>query len=300
MHSWAAPFNHVFQGHSEVRTDDFASSPTLVRDHQLAYSEPAKEGHWGEEASTLHVPEEQQPGNMPHSIEPLSYDRCVAESTIDAQYEQSPMTNQDFHNHTEIANVSPLQIEPEVTAARKRIGDVDRFVHSLCGKAFASKSGVKKHHWGGKIGDRETITGCWAKHKKPDVSWDEHPSCKESAAKANVPHSSRNNTARKGTDRASLARPQKLVGSDFKTLSDFPTLQDLPRTVAETIHPSNTMQPRAENFVTSHSHEGFGRSSFESLLLAVNAAAQMDAPKLQGRNDSVVSHQIMAEARGSA
>jgi hypothetical protein len=45
------------------------------------------------------------------------------------------------------------------------------FIHSLCGKSFATRHGVKKHHWGPKIDDRATTTGCWAKHGKPGVEW---------------------------------------------------------------------------------------------------------------------------------
>lgn len=46
-----------------------------------------------------------------------------------------------------------------------------QFVHGLCGKSFNTRHAVKKHHWGSRMDDRETTTGCWAKHKKPDVSW---------------------------------------------------------------------------------------------------------------------------------
>lgn len=45
------------------------------------------------------------------------------------------------------------------------------FIHSLCGKAFTTRHGVKKHHWGPKIDDRATTMGCWAKSGKPDIEW---------------------------------------------------------------------------------------------------------------------------------
>lgn len=54
-----------------------------------------------------------------------------------------------------------------------------QFVHALCGRAFSTKNGVKKHHWGTRIADPNTKIGCWARFGKPPyVAWDDHPSCK--------------------------------------------------------------------------------------------------------------------------
>jgi hypothetical protein len=49
------------------------------------------------------------------------------------------------------------------------------YVHSLCGKSFTTRHAVKKHHWGNKLYDNETVTGCWAKHNKPPIKWYAQP-----------------------------------------------------------------------------------------------------------------------------
>ncbi|KNG44839.1 cytosine deaminase protein-like protein [Stemphylium lycopersici] len=153
------------------------------------------------------------------------------------------------------------------------------YIHSLCGKGFSSRSKVKKHHWGYVLEDRETTTGCWAKHGKPDVSWNEHPTCKEGAT---VPKKVRK-TPRVRPKKGSLQQKAPLAPSMV------PTLQDPPQAVASTSGLPEDYQNILQNTGFYYSHRLPNRSSFDSLLTAVNVASQIDAPRPQGRIDSAVS-----------
>lgn len=62
--------------------------------------------------------------------------------------------------------------QPKKKGGKSRVAREDcHFIHGLCGKAFRDRSAVKKHHWGKKVGDPLAVTGCWAKHNKPNVEW---------------------------------------------------------------------------------------------------------------------------------
>jgi hypothetical protein len=67
----------------------------------------------------------------------------------------------------------------------------------------------------------------------------------------------------------------------------FPTLQELPNTVAQAVNAGSVFDRESSIYNTTRFP---ARSSFESLLTAVNAVAKVEAPTPQGRNDSVVSH----------
>lgn len=154
------------------------------------------------------------------------------------------------------------------------------YIHSLCGKGFSSRSKVKKHHWGYVLGDPETTTGCWAKHGKPDVSWNEHPTCKEGAI---VPKQPANKTPRARSKRGSLQQKAPMAPSMI------PALQDPPQAVASVSDLPEGYQNFPQDTGLYHSHRLPNRSSFDSLLTAVNVASQIDAPRPQGRIDSAVS-----------
>ncbi|KAJ4295210.1 hypothetical protein N0V90_007220 [Kalmusia sp. IMI 367209] len=166
--------------------------------------------------------------------------------------------------------------------------DSGPFIHALCGRGFSSRSSVRKHHWGPKIGDTSTTRGCWAKHKKPDQAWDEHPSCKPDASKT---------TGRKAKRTASEEDDSMPASSEFKApqapimvpkpeniIPGFPTLDELPRTVAEAVQPI----PGFSGTTTRHVNATMLSSA---LLTAANVASKVEAPKPHdGRNDSLVSH----------
>jgi len=121
----------------------------------------------------------------------------------------------------------------------------------------------------------ETTIGCWAKNKKPNVSWNEHPSCQE-APKA----------TKKTNPAAKRQRPSK---------KRIPSVSPLAPTSHDPLQPSTTphgLYGEAFTFedpVSYHIHHLPSRTSFDNLLTAVNVAAQVDAPQPQGRIDSVVS-----------
>ncbi|KAI8935188.1 hypothetical protein NX059_007780 [Plenodomus lindquistii] len=108
-----------------------------------------------------------------------------------------------------------------------------RFVHSLCGKAFSTRYKVKKHHWGTKTDDIDTTTGCWAKHQKPNVAWDAHPSCKEQPAASITTKRTMSRAAKKASEHS-------LLPAQFShgVIPGFPTLGDLPQAVAKVVSPS--------------------------------------------------------------
>jgi hypothetical protein len=182
------------------------------------------------------------------------------------------------------------------------------YVHSLCGKSFSERSKVKKHHWGNKNDDLKTTTGCWHKHKRPNVSWDDHRSCKSVPRPG--PHKSRR--ARSATEDPKAPVVQAMVPDYRNVAPGYPILQELPHTYTRAVKSPHTLSSftqdgpmhsslMQERNVPYHSH-GLPRttlppsSPFESLLTAVNVAAKTDEPTPKGRNDSVVICELDAQA----
>ncbi|KAJ4381885.1 hypothetical protein N0V86_003253 [Didymella sp. IMI 355093] len=164
------------------------------------------------------------------------------------------------------------------------------FVHTICGKGFSTLSGVKKHHWGKKVNDLATTTGCWAKHKKPNVAWDEHASCKDGRSTSvvieSLPPRTKQNQTKASTSQFTNASTYEVP--HFQPLPGFPTLEDLPRTVAETVHAGNAPTSYSqEPEMPIQTPEPAIRGSFDSLLTAVNVLSQIDSPKPKGRADSI-------------
>ncbi|KAF2130455.1 hypothetical protein P153DRAFT_384724 [Dothidotthia symphoricarpi CBS 119687] len=193
---------------------------------------------------------------------------------------------------------------PSVGNSRRQSQGQGRFIHNLCGKGFSTRSKVKQHHWGKKNNDLATKTGCWAKYKKPNVSWDAHPSCKEESARS---HSTkqmsfgepRKNSAqpvlKREANNAATSSPKTLAIAIMKTndqqiIPGFSTLQDLPGMVAQALHPRALPQYSLDEAQIYHSHRLPSRGNFDALLTAANVASKIDAPKPLSRHDSVVSH----------
>lgn len=225
---------------------------------------------------------------------------------------------------SEEEDVSPTQttqlpLKAKSTQAATTVGRPQaEFIHALCGKAFTRLRSVKKHHWGPKMDDVEAVAGCWAKHGKPNVAWDDHPSCKD--------HKVKTTTTKRQRPRVTPIEPKPSMADSLKpgrrnTVVDIPTLENLPNMVVESLTPTTPPLPlqgdmasqyqhtqdnysHQENFTPQFPHQGAILSyhtsqlpsqrthSMESLLTVVNAASSMDAPSLslQDRTDSVVSH----------
>jgi hypothetical protein len=149
------------------------------------------------------------------------------------------------------------------------------YIHSLCGSGFSTRSKVKKHHWGYVLDDINTTTGCWAKYGKPNVSWNEHPSCREGMGASTAPI-----TRIKGEPQEPLPMMPPII----------PTHQELPEAGAYVSVVGEYHQDAPQEMPLYHSHRLPNRSSFDTLLSAVNAVSQIDAPQPQGRIDSVISH----------
>ncbi|KAL1598980.1 hypothetical protein SLS60_008126 [Paraconiothyrium brasiliense] len=135
------------------------------------------------------------------------------------------------------------------------------FIHSICGKGFHTRNAVKKHHWGPKAGDLDTIRGCWAKYKRPNIAWDAHPSCSLGSSKSNT-----NNGPSIATE-------------DGDSMSTSPDLN---------VVPMPTMlsgRPTFQHFNDPPAHD------LDTLVPAAPVAGRIDAPKPQGsRNDSLVTY----------
>ncbi|KAF2706357.1 hypothetical protein K504DRAFT_493488 [Pleomassaria siparia CBS 279.74] len=161
------------------------------------------------------------------------------------------------------------------------------FVHSICGKSYSSRYNVKKHHWGTVVDDLDTVTGCWAKNGKPDVQWDEHPTCRDQRSA----RSRSTKTHKLETAHPEFKAPVAPAMVPENTLAGFPILSETPQTVAETLKrsPSVLKSPQME-IIPYHTSRLPIRSGIDTLLMAVNVAVKIDAPTPQGRNDSVVSH----------
>lgn len=186
-------------------------------------------------------------------------------------------------------------VSPDVsqsTAQTPRHGN--QYVHSLCGRAFSSRHGVKKHHWGSRVGDINTVTGCWFKHKKPDIEWDAHPSCKDTNLKANTSKPLAKRTPRTETE-APVA--PSMIPNRGEPRVAIPTLHELPHMVAESLHQTMPTAP-PPSYHTYQMPRQETNGNFDALLTVVNAASTINAPKAQGRVDSVVAH-LDAQAAAS-
>ena len=185
-----------------------------------------------------------------------------------------------------ITTIDQLSVQPQLK--KRKVQDEytishageGPYIHSLCGKGFSSRSRIKKHHWGNKLDDLGTTTGCWAKNNKPNVSWNEHPSCKRGV----VPP--------RPVKKALPAVPKQRTMTQKAPMapSMVPKSQDLSPTVSDTPHAHQENQHSFEGLGSYHTHRLLTGTSFDNLLTAVNVASQIDAPRPQGRIDSVVSH----------
>jgi hypothetical protein len=157
------------------------------------------------------------------------------------------------------------------------------FIHSLCGKGFATLSKVKKHHWGKKQNDPETKTGCWAKHNKPATAWDDHPSCKD--GRSSFQTTRFDPSAPKHTKLNAFTTPA------VDTIPGFPTLEDLPYTVAKVLNVNIPTTPTpGELRARYHNHYLPSESHIGGLLEAVNIASKIEHPVPHSRKVSIVQH----------
>ncbi|KAH7068730.1 hypothetical protein FB567DRAFT_158057 [Paraphoma chrysanthemicola] len=228
-------------------------------------------------------------------------------SSLDGKPEETPATPKENHSLEDARGPKiaskrrKKSIKAESTMDPTRNEGSGDFVHGLCGKRFATRSKVKKHHWGNRNDDLDTKTGCWAKHNKPDANWDDHPSCrielkprmvKEPRA---LPKPSRIEDRPESTEHKAPVVPAMVP--TYRTTPFASSMQQ--NHACEQAQMSDPSRPSGQYAETSylpyHTHRLPSRSSFESLLSAVNLASQIEAPVPQGRNDSLV-HQLDAQA----
>ncbi|KAF1969509.1 hypothetical protein BU23DRAFT_512923 [Bimuria novae-zelandiae CBS 107.79] len=188
-----------------------------------------------------------------------SYKGQQAEPMLIAQHEQTTVKGGSLEG-AGLSNVGQYTLGCSEQSEKKqsRTSSMSRpgpFIHAICGKGFISRSAVKKHHWGPKSGDLETTRGCWAKNDKPDVAWNDHPSCKDDSTKK---------LKRSATEGARLMP----MNSELKS-------------------PLAIMTPKAPR--AQHGHAS--AHGLNTLVSAASYTEKIDAPKPKGgRNDSVVAH----------
>ena len=288
-----------------------ATSPGASYDHQqelpLVYPRDTEPYQNLGSCQQMTVSPERTYSLMPSPTENSPTDKCPTTDSVSNSV--STKKENDMGAHAPQAPV--LKSSPPYTQLAQDMDSpshdflAEPFIHSLCGKGFSTLSGVKKHHWGKKINDLMTKTGCWAKHNKPDVGWDDHPSCKVDRPKAKTTRSvaAVSEQGRPTTSTVKSEGSPALHVSHVNTVPGFPTLHDLPRTVAHAINiPAASSSGLEERAPLEHIHGTPSRSSFGDLLTAVNAVSQIDAPKPRARTDSIALHldaQVTATERQS-
>lgn len=192
-------------------------------------------------------------------------------------------------NEIPVAHQSASELKQRPT--KIKAGGGGPFIHGLCGKGFPSRSKVKKHHWGSKIGDLNTTTGCWTKYQKPNVNWDDHPSCRQTSQKAHLStlgstpkRTNHNHMEPASVDRKAPVVPA-MVPKPRNLVPGIRDHQDPFHAMATSFEPLR-VQTRPQH--TSRLSPG---SSMDDLLTVVNAeVSSIEAPKPKGRNDSIVSN----------
>lgn len=167
----------------------------------------------------------------------------------------------------------------DTKVSRERAEESCRFVHSLCGKAFSSRHGVKKHHWGAKNGDIHTTTGCWVKHKKPNVTWDAHPSCRAQPAVSNYPRKAGPMADKQESEHTTV--PVLAGPAIHDGIPGFPTLEGLPQTVAEAVTPNMATQSISED-IGYLLNQNRPQVDFRTCITGATATSNIGMPTLEG------------------
>jgi hypothetical protein len=274
--------------HAQPLASNHFDSSSLSRETHLFPNSSPEEGQVATTSpSVLGVPVAVPIGKAINDMPPPSKKRCRESSRVQVDVKEDiseDVTPTASPTSTSTTTVDQPFVLPK---PKKRVMDENKsshgrgpYIHSLCGKGFSSRSRVKKHHWGNKLDNLETTTGCWAKNNKPSVSWNEHPSCKGGM----IPS--------RPLEQAPSAASKRNVSAYKAPMAPLmvPESKDFSLTVADTPHQYQENQPYFEGLSSYRSHQLPTRTSLDNLLTAVNVASEIDAPRPQGRIDSVVSH----------
>ncbi|KAF1952430.1 hypothetical protein CC80DRAFT_507910 [Byssothecium circinans] len=264
----------------------------MARRHQQGLSTPVFETDAVSHSASAHA-----------SSTPLRLGTPIAVPLGQPTYEMAPMrrpseegtpANHRGGSEEDMDALAPEVSLPAKTKRKSRASEIaadqgktraspnsGQFIHAICGRSFQTRYSVKKHHWGGVSEEAHTASSCWAKNGKPDRAWDEHPSCQ----KGEQP---RKTKSRRSSTKADPAirkptidpAPEPQVPSKFKAPT-APSMISQPEIPALGV-PDLSDSPNAVAKIVLG-------VSFGSLT-AVNAVSKVDAPRPQGRNDSIVSH----------
>jgi hypothetical protein len=194
-----------------------------------------------------------------------------------------PVIEQQHVEHGPCEGSEDVQDQQAFNSAssRKTSEGSGNFIHGLCGKRFGTRSKVKKHHWGNKLDDMATTTGCWHKRGRPDINWDSHSSCQE----VRKPPSLQPSRA-KSISAENKAPMVPTMGPGYHNiLLGIPPVQEPYLAARSPETPSTNM----EGGYPPYNTHGFPSSSpFQNLLTAVNVAAKIESLIPKGRSDSMI------------
>ncbi|KAH9864165.1 hypothetical protein J1614_010099 [Plenodomus biglobosus] len=216
-------------------------------------------------------------GPLPSKID--GREASIIDAFLDGHQPDNSAGSPEFRNSAGIAQAPPWK-HVHTKAPRWRAEESYRFVHSLCGMAFSSRYGVKKHHWGAKNEDIHTTTGCWAKHKKPKINWDAHATCREQPAVSSTSRKTGPMAMKQGPEHM---RPSLLTGSAIHgIISGFPTLQDLPQTVAKAVTPSVANKSSWEGIGSDLAKQVRIQTDFGTSIIRSDDDCLVSRPNVQG------------------
>jgi hypothetical protein len=301
-HDETIPFTEKFEFESEqLGNDRSGHRPALVPTGSPVQASVALPLASPFESAMLRDSYSELPSHLADDMAPPPRKRSrkapVAQPAVEEHLAQGGRSDSHGHiqDHADMDDPSnPSQAEK--TPAQKRAEGAGSFVHNLCGKRFATRQKVKKHHWGNKMNDLNTTTGCWAKHHKPSSNWDDHPSCKEESKPA--PLKSHRATSRVKEAKAPVV--PKMIPGHWNGHSQDTTR--ISAGIVQSPHTPSSYMPASfmqDNHLSYHHHSLAPSSPLDSLLAVVNVAAadvDMAAPVPKGRNDSVFLSNLDSQA----
>ena len=281
--SLAVDYPDIYPRHPESHSPQPAFQETLASETTLPYSlsAPMLLSN-GQSVKNMSIPSKKRRCD--------TFEDQISQHAMDQEPESAEQTG--LPNTNTVRPIAPSRRQSQTKGQRSQNEDRPKqFIHGLCGKGFVARCKVKKHHWGNVLNDLETTTGCWAKHGKPNISWDDHPSCKKTSK---VPDRAWTTSPITQTDGESQEKSQ-IISPTAPTAPTSSSVHQPHGGIEYTpnMHEHYRDDPQGTNLY--HMHRLPHRSSFDTLLEAANMISQVDAAQLQVRTDSLAT-QLSAQA----
>ncbi|KAF2465499.1 uncharacterized protein BDR25DRAFT_84446 [Lindgomyces ingoldianus] len=208
---------------------------------------------------------------------------------------------------TRHASSSSLFIASSSSRRPSRTPSSGSFVHIICNRGFPTRLAVKKHHWGARVNDMLTKTGCWHKHNRPDIAWDDHPSCKlQPRARAPPKAKELKRKSEPAVPKFKASALPTMILNAQNTQSGFPTLEELPKLVAQTVSamPTQTGFGRQEE-TSAYRSFGYpdrvvGVRNLDALTKAPGATSRIATPNQSYYGEAVSSLNTQFTAVGGS